>query len=243
MPTFPLLTRFEVDDPDNGDEEYSVGDVLVIGFNMDTNAPSCSGSGIARVSCPIVNGSVVSTALTDHLFSFSDPIGADYSGEWATPRRFMVTILDPTGADVEQGRTTVTLTLTLTLTLALTLTQTLTLTLTLNRSATSPPSGVLRSTSAQSWHMHPTRRGQSIHGVQVTTYNTSAPTQLAWWAVGGGHDICSIFALPRSWVDVDVARGTRLLCANGTIHPIVPILTAVHAAYLHAHTCGHCSYV
>ena len=99
--------RFEVDDPDNGDEEYSVGDVLVIGFNMDTNAPSCSGSGIARVSCPIVNGSVVSTALTDHLFSFSDPIGADYSGEWATPRRFMVTILDPTGADVEQGRTTV----------------------------------------------------------------------------------------------------------------------------------------
>ena len=107
MPTFPLLTRFEVDDPDNGDEEYSVGDVLVIGFNMDTNAPSCTGSGIARVSCPIVNGSVVSTALTDHLFSFSDPIGADYSGEWATPRRFMVTILDPTGADVEQGRTTV----------------------------------------------------------------------------------------------------------------------------------------
>ena len=50
---------------------------------------------------------MVSTALTDHLFSFSDPIGADYSGEWATPRRFMVTILDPTGADVEQGRTTV----------------------------------------------------------------------------------------------------------------------------------------
>ena len=47
-----------------------------------------------------------------------------------------------------------------------------------------------------------------------------------------------IFALPlyRSWVDVDVARGTRLLCTNCTIHPIVPILTAaVHAAYLHAH--------
>ena len=39
MPTFPLLTRFEVDDPDNGDEEYGVGDVLVIGFDMDTTEP------------------------------------------------------------------------------------------------------------------------------------------------------------------------------------------------------------
>ena len=107
VPTYPLLTRFEVDDIDNGDEVYGVGDVLVIQFHMDTNAPSCTGTGIARVGCAIVNGSVVNSALTDKLFSFSDPIGVDYSGEWATPSRFMVTILDPTGSDVVRGRTTV----------------------------------------------------------------------------------------------------------------------------------------
>ena len=39
MPSFPVLTRFEVDDPDNGDEEYSVGDVLVIGFDMNATEP------------------------------------------------------------------------------------------------------------------------------------------------------------------------------------------------------------
>ena len=39
VPTYPLLTRFEVDDPDNGDEEYGMGDVLVIGFDMDTTEP------------------------------------------------------------------------------------------------------------------------------------------------------------------------------------------------------------
>ena len=107
VPTYPLLTRFEVDDIDNGDEVYGAGDVLVVQFHIDTNTPSCTGIGIAYVGCAVVNGSVVTSALTDKLFSFSDSIGADYSGEWATPSRFMVTILDPTGSDVVRGRTTV----------------------------------------------------------------------------------------------------------------------------------------
>jgi outer membrane biosynthesis protein TonB len=69
--------------------------VLVIQFHIATNAPSCTGTGIAAVGCLVVNGSVVNSALTDKLFLFSDPIGADYSGEWATPSRFMVTTPNP----------------------------------------------------------------------------------------------------------------------------------------------------
>ena len=124
VPTYPLLTRFEVDDVDNGDEVhganpnpspnpkpcalpipnpnptpesnpnpepnpnpkpdpnkqvYGAADVLVIQFHIATNAPSCTGTGIAAVGCLVVNGSVVNSALTDKLFLFSDPIGADYS--------------------------------------------------------------------------------------------------------------------------------------------------------------------
>ena len=74
---------------------YGAADVLVIQFHIATNAPSCTGTGIAAVGCLVVNGSVVNSALTDKLFLFSDPIGKDYSGEWATPSRFMVTTPNP----------------------------------------------------------------------------------------------------------------------------------------------------
>ena len=38
---------------------------------------------------------------TDHLFSFSDPIGADYSGQWTNTWTFAITILDATGSALQ----------------------------------------------------------------------------------------------------------------------------------------------
>ena len=72
------LVDFYVLDPDNGDDEYSNGDVLHLNFDMDTNRPACGG-GASNAS-----GAGGGKALVDCLFEFSHSLGADYEGEWAT---------------------------------------------------------------------------------------------------------------------------------------------------------------
>ena len=48
-------------------------------------------------------------SAVDALFSFSDSLGAQYSGEWVYPHRYRVTILDPAGNEVRIGVTVVTI--------------------------------------------------------------------------------------------------------------------------------------
>ena len=95
MPTYPTLVDFYVLDPDNGDDEYSNGDVLHLNFDMDTNRPACGG-GASNASGASGGGK----ALVDCLFDFSHSLGADYEGEWATAARFAITVIDATGASV-----------------------------------------------------------------------------------------------------------------------------------------------
>ena len=110
VPTYPTLISFEVDDVDNGDAEYGVGDVFALQFNMPTNIPSIESMASYAETGVVLTGQLYngSKALVDALFEFSDPIGEDYSGAWLTPTRFMVTIIDPAGANVVPGRTEVT---------------------------------------------------------------------------------------------------------------------------------------
>ena len=95
VPTYPTLVDFYVLDPDNGDDEYSNGDVLHLNFDMDTNRPACGG-GASNASGASGGGK----ALVDCLFDFSHSLGADYEGEWATAARFAITVIDATGASV-----------------------------------------------------------------------------------------------------------------------------------------------
>ena len=98
VPTFPTLLTATLDDEDNGDDVYGVGDVLILAFDMSTNTP---GSAAA-------NSSTDARDAVDELFAFSAPLGALYSGAWTKPSRYVITILDASGADVELGATTVT---------------------------------------------------------------------------------------------------------------------------------------
>ena len=91
VPTWLPLVDFYVLDPDNGDDEYSNGDVLHLNFDMDTNRPACGG-GASNASGASGGGK----ALVDRLFL---SLGADYEGEWAT-RHASITVIDATGASV-----------------------------------------------------------------------------------------------------------------------------------------------
>ncbi|KNC50385.1 uncharacterized protein AMSG_06876 [Thecamonas trahens ATCC 50062] len=77
----PTIVGFLADDPDNADGFYSAGDTLTISFSMSTNVPPAS-----------------TKAQLDVLFSFSQSLGADYTGVWSTPSVLVMTVVDPTGA-------------------------------------------------------------------------------------------------------------------------------------------------
>lgn len=98
VPTFPTLLSATFDDPDNGDEAFSVGDVLVLQFDMPTNAFT-AGAGAGGGS----NATGGARADVDALFTFSDALGAEYKGEWVQPDRYIITVLDTTGGEVEIG--------------------------------------------------------------------------------------------------------------------------------------------
>lgn len=80
----PQISAFVADDPDNGDAVFSIGDVLTIEFDHDTNTPDVSDK-----------------AAVDALLAFETSgslIDADYRGVWFGPRRLQLTIADDGGA-------------------------------------------------------------------------------------------------------------------------------------------------
>ena len=99
MPTFPILLSATLDDVDNGDDVYGVGDVLILQFDIPTNTPTI-----------VVPGANSSRAAVDALFAFSRPLGVEYSGVWATPSRYIITVINPSGGALVLGKSTVTVT-------------------------------------------------------------------------------------------------------------------------------------
>ena len=88
-----------LDDVDNGDDVYGVGDVLILQFDIPTNTPTI-----------VVPGANSSRAAVDALFAFSRPLGVEYSGVWATPSRYIITVINPSGGALVLGKSTVTVT-------------------------------------------------------------------------------------------------------------------------------------
>ena len=84
---------------DNGDDVYGVGDVLILQFDIPTNTPTI-----------VVPGANSSRAAVDALFAFSRPLGIEYSGVWATPSRYIITVINPSGGALVLGKSTVTVT-------------------------------------------------------------------------------------------------------------------------------------
>ena len=99
VPTFPILLSATLDDVDNGDDVYGVGDVLILQFDIPTNTPTI-----------VVPGANSSRAAVDALFAFSRPLGVEYSGVWATPSRYIITVINPSGGALVLGKSTVTVT-------------------------------------------------------------------------------------------------------------------------------------
>ena len=100
MPTFPTILSATVDDVDNGDEIYGVGDEIILQFDMATNTPSGVSGG--------ANSTDGAKSAVDALFAFSEPLGAQYAGRWVQADRYVVTIIDPTGGTLQLGETEVT---------------------------------------------------------------------------------------------------------------------------------------
>ena len=97
----PAILSATVDDPDNDDPIYSVGDTITVVFDMETNR----GGRLDGSGAPVLGGGA---SYVDGLFAFSAcvgtsgcapaTIGADYSGSWADTSTFVITVVDPTGA-------------------------------------------------------------------------------------------------------------------------------------------------
>lgn len=90
----PIIVSLIVDDPDNLDEVYSVGDTITIKFDSDTNKPG--GTGLQ-----------IRTKVND-LFTFTESIGQRYKGQWSTADTFTITIDSASNAALLINTTTVT---------------------------------------------------------------------------------------------------------------------------------------
>jgi len=82
----PFITAFVADDPDSGDNVYSVGDTLTVRFSEATNQP--------------FKGTTNSLTKTDllNLFTFSQTLGDGFTGTWNNPSTLIITITDITNA-------------------------------------------------------------------------------------------------------------------------------------------------
>ena len=113
--TGPRIVGFSADDPDNGDGHFGNGDQLTITFDQRTNrgrthdnfgrpyATVFSEGVESQVAYPLGVDDVSGAALVDKLFSFSRPLGTDYSGDWLDDSTFVVTVIDSTGAVAEDN--------------------------------------------------------------------------------------------------------------------------------------------
>ena len=80
----PYIIGFIGADPQARDSVYGAGDTLTFLFDRDTDTATL---GFGKVGKSVV----------DDLFLFSRSIGADYTGQWANTRTFVITIVDPAG--------------------------------------------------------------------------------------------------------------------------------------------------
>jgi len=79
----PGIKSVVVDDPDDGDSVYSIGDTITIRFVEPTNQPKNKASGLTR-------------ADLDSIFTYTQNIGDDYTGEWLDSMTVRITINDAT---------------------------------------------------------------------------------------------------------------------------------------------------
>ena len=73
-PEAPVLIGFEVDDVDNADAVFGVGDRYILTFDKDTDRASC---------VPSCEGGA---ELVNSLFMFSSPLASSYTARWLDER-------------------------------------------------------------------------------------------------------------------------------------------------------------
>lgn len=87
----PLLIAAVMDDPDDGDSTFGNGDVIMISFDRPTNV-----SDLALSGNPAAIGFDKGTKMdyVDSLFTLSEPLGDEYSGEWLDASTFEITVIN-----------------------------------------------------------------------------------------------------------------------------------------------------
>ena len=86
----PILSSYVANDPDDADTVYSDGDTLTITFNIPTNQ----------------SGTATSANILGN-FTFSQPLGASYSGMWTNAQTLVITVSSAAGGNQNIGVTTV----------------------------------------------------------------------------------------------------------------------------------------
>ena len=77
----PTVSSVTANDPDDGDAIYSNADTITVVFSGNTNQVAAA-----------------TKANIDALFSFSQSLGANYTGTWTTATTLVITVVDATGA-------------------------------------------------------------------------------------------------------------------------------------------------
>ncbi len=78
----PFIISLSANDPDDMDVIYSDGDTITIIFDSSTNTPG----GITLVQDKLA---------VDDMFTFTESLGAEYTGQWNTEDTFVITIINP----------------------------------------------------------------------------------------------------------------------------------------------------
>lgn len=86
----PQISTYVGNDPDDGDNVYSDGDTLTITFNIPTNQ----------------SGTATSANILGN-FTFSQPLGASFSGVWSNSQTLVITVSSVAGGNQNIGVTTV----------------------------------------------------------------------------------------------------------------------------------------
>ncbi|PCJ60255.1 MAG: hypothetical protein COA79_08775 [Planctomycetota bacterium] len=82
----PKITSVVANDPDDGDLVFSNNDTISINFSPGTNKPSAS-----------------TKVQLDALFSFSQPLGTNYTGVWSGDSTLIITLVDVSGGSPTIG--------------------------------------------------------------------------------------------------------------------------------------------
>ena len=93
-PPTPTITNFISSNPSNNSTTYTNSNNFTIRFSGSTNQPGGTG--------------VQTKSGVDNIFTFSQVLGATYTGKWINPSTFIVTVSDVTGGVPHIGVTTAT---------------------------------------------------------------------------------------------------------------------------------------